>query len=145
MILRVAKTFAGVLFFVLITGATGHAACPINTIIVKGRVEHAPGNAKVRVQLLYPNKLTGDSGETTVEEGRFTIPIEFLTQSRRPVLVGSLREKCDRKPEIVAVTLLGGEPPQEYDRVSLDLAKDFKKADPTAYTLQSEIVLDGRP
>jgi len=33
----------------------------------------------------------------------------------------------------------------EYDRVSLDLAKDFKMADPSAYALRSEILLHGSP
>jgi hypothetical protein len=56
-----------------------------------------------------------------------------------------LREKCDRKPETVVITLVGGDPSQEYDRVSLALRKDFKMADPTAYTLRSEIVLNGSP
>jgi hypothetical protein len=76
----------------------------------------------------------------TVEGGTFRIQIPFLTQSRAPGLLG-IREKCDRKPETVVVTLK--EADQEYDRVSLDLAKDFKMADPSAYALRSEILLHG--
>jgi len=34
---------------------------------------------------------------------------------------------------------------QEYDRVSLDLAKDFKMADPSAYALRSVMLLHGPP
>ena len=30
--------------------------------------------------------MAGEPGEVTIENGRFSIPIEFLTQSRRPVL-----------------------------------------------------------
>jgi hypothetical protein len=55
--------------------------------------------------------------------------------------MGSFREKCERKPKTVVVTLLESGQDQEYDRVSLDLIKDFKMADPSAYTLKSEIVL----
>ena len=77
-----------------------------------------------------------------VEDGTFSLPIEFLTQSRRPVVNG-LFEKCDRKPTSVVVTLVENGRDQEDDRVSLDLARDFKKADPSAYDLRSEIVLKG--
>ena len=59
------------------------------------------------------------------------------------MLMGSLLEKCDRKPKTMVVTLLQGDQNQEYDRVSLDLTKDFKMADPSAYTLRTEIVLNG--
>ncbi len=137
------KIVTGLLSLGLISCPFARAVCPLNVVIVKGRVVHAPGDARVRVQLVYPKKQGGDSAETTVENGRFSIPIEFLTQSRRPLLVGNLREKCDRRPETVVIMLVGSDPSQEYDRVSLDLRKDFKMADPTAYTLRSEIVLNG--
>jgi hypothetical protein len=39
--------------------------------------------------------------------------------------MGTFREKCDREPKTVVVILI--EADREYDRVSLDLAKDFKK------------------
>lgn len=57
--------------------------------------------------------------------------------------MGSRLGKCDRKPKTVVVTLLRGGQNQEYERVSLDLTKDFKMADPSAYTLPTEIVLNG--
>jgi hypothetical protein len=117
------------------------AECRVDTVIVRGRVEHAPPKAKVRVELVYAKEQVGDSGEATLESETFSVPIEFLTQSRRPVLMGSLREKCDRKPKTVVITLVEYE--QELDRVSLDFAKDFRMADPTAYTLRSEVVLNG--
>ena len=124
---------------ILCTPARGE--CPVDTVIVKGRVEHAPPKAKVRVELVYAKEQVGDSGEATLENDTFSIPIEFLTLSRRPVFMGSLREKCDRKPKTVVVTLVEGD--QTLDRVSLDFAKDFLMEDPTSYTLRSEVLLNG--
>lgn len=43
-----------------------------------------------RVQLVYAKDMAGESGEVTIENGTFSIPIEFLTQSRRPVVNGLL-------------------------------------------------------
>jgi len=126
-----------------IAGELAHAWCDTDVVIVKGRVEHPPRSATVRVQLVYSKEKRGESGEVMVEKGEFTIQIPFLTQSRAPVLIGSLMEKCDRKPKAVVVTLLESDQNQEYDHVSLDLANDFKLADPTAYTPKSEIVLSG--
>ena len=94
------------------------------------------------MQLIYPKTKKGELGETTLEGGSFHIQIPFLTQSRRAVLT-NLPEKCDRKPETVVVTLV--EADQQYDHVSLDLARDFKLADPSAYAPRSEIVLHGPP
>jgi hypothetical protein len=126
--------------YALCLAAFAHAECSIDEIIVSGRVADAPARSSVRVQLVYPNQKVGDSGEVTLEDESFHIKIPFLTQSRAPGLLG-VREKCNRKPETVVVTLF--EADQEYDRVSLDLAKDFKRADPTAYTVRSEILLHG--
>jgi len=138
------KAFAGVLSLCAISsGAFSHASCSIDVVIVNGRVEHAPLKGSVRVQLVYPQEKMGESGDVTVEGGSFRIQIPFLTQSHAPVLMGSLGEKCNRKPKTVVVTLIEGD--QEYDHVSLDLAKDFKMADPSAYALRSEILLHGPP
>jgi hypothetical protein len=92
------------------------------------------------MQLIFEKGQTLDSTEATVENGTFNIPVEFLTQSHRPVFMG-IGEKCDRKPKTVTVRLLTGD--QEYDRVSLDFAKDFRMVDATTYMPQSEIVLNG--
>jgi hypothetical protein len=95
---------------------------------------------------MKPNRTShrsGELGETTLEGGSFRMQIPFLTQSRAPGLIGNLLEKCDRKPETVVVTLVDAD--QEYDHVSLDLARDFKLADPSAYAPRSEIVLHGPP
>jgi hypothetical protein len=145
MFYRAFKALAGILSICAIfSGAFSHARCSVDVVIVNGRVEHAPRNGIVRVQLVYPKQKQemGESGDVTVEGGSFRIQIPFLTQSRAPGLLG-IREKCDRKPGTVVVTLM--ESDQEYDRVSLDLAKDFKMADPSAYALRSEILLHGPP
>jgi hypothetical protein len=131
------------LCFGLLASTIAHAGCATDVVVVRGRVEHAPGGATVRVELLYPHNAGSDSGETTLEGAEFTLPVDFFTQSRRPVLIGEWREKCNRKPETVVVTLTGGDPLQEYDRVSLKLSSDFKQTDPGAYALKSEIVLRG--
>ena len=141
--LGAAKILTRALFFGLIACTFGHAMCPVGVVVVKGRVEHPTANATVRVQLVYPGNLGGDTGEATSVDVNFTVPVEFITQNRRPLLVGTFREKCDRKPETVIVTLVGRDPAHEYDRVSLDLARDFKKTDSNTYRLKSEIVLKG--
>jgi hypothetical protein len=133
-----AKTPSFILSVALIT-CTLAGACAVDVVIVKGRVDDPPGNATVRVQLVYARDVAGESGEASIENGTFNIPIEFLTQSRRPVINGLL-EKCNRRPKTVIVKLLEGD--HEYDTVSLDFAKDFKMADSSAYTLRSELVLN---
>ena len=140
MIFRVTRIILGALCIGVC--AFAHAGCQVDVVKVKGRIDQMPRHARVRVQLVYPKGQLGESGEVMVEDGTFSIPIEFLTQSRRPVVNG-LFEKCDRKPTGVVVTLVENGRDQEDDRVSLDLARDFKKADPSAYDLRSEIVLKG--
>jgi hypothetical protein len=137
------KTLAGILSVCAISSTFSQALCSVDVVIVKGRIEHPPGKGLIRVQLLYPQHKTGESGEVTVEGESFSIQIPFFTQSRAPALIGSLLEKCDRRPKTVVVTLV--EADQEYDRVFLDLAKDFKMADRSAYALRSEILLHGPP
>ncbi len=143
MYFRKAKAAVALLCFGLPASTVVHVGCAIDVVVVKGRVEHAPRGATVHVELLYPHNAGSDSGETTLEGAEFTLPVDFLTQSRRPVLIGEWRQKCDRKPETVVVTLMGGDPIQEYDRVSLQLSSDFKRTDPSSYALKSEIVLKG--
>jgi hypothetical protein len=59
-----------------------HAQCPVDTVIVKGRVEHpiAQNDYRVRVELVYPKHKPGESGEVTVEDSSFKIPVEFVTE-----------------------------------------------------------------
>ena len=115
------------------------AQCPVNTVVVKGRVENATANSKVRVQLLYPKDKRGEAGEVTVEDGAFQIPIEFVTMQSS--IFSNLPQRCGRKPKTIVVTLLEND--QESDELSLDFAKSFRMADPSAYTLRSELVLKG--
>jgi len=143
------KTFvAGVLFLAIyaFVGTTASLAqCPILNVMVKGEIQSPPRSGVVRVQLLYSKHSkseNGESGEVRLEGESFRIGIPFLTQSSAPVLgIGVFR--CNLRPKTVVVTLLAGD--HEYDRVSLDWAKDFKMADPTAYALRSELVLHGTP
>jgi hypothetical protein len=124
------------------SGVFLRAECSVDTIIVNGQVEHAPRKAIVKVQLIYPKDRIGESGDITVEGGAFRIPILFLTQSRAPFLNGSIpSEKCTRKPKSIVVSLLAND--KEYDRISLDLATDFKKTEPSAYALRFEVILHG--
>ena len=141
MVFGASRALAGVLCVGLIGCSIAYAECPVDTVILKGRVEHATGGAKVRVLLVYRKAVTGESGEASVEDGTFRIPIEFLTLSKRPLL-RNLPEKCDRKPRTINVTLIEGD--QESESLSLDLVRDFKLADPSAYALRSELVLEGK-
>jgi hypothetical protein len=116
------------------------AQCPVDTVIIKGRVvETANAHSKVRVQLVYPKKRPGESGEVTVEGGAFQLPIEFVTMQSS--ILTNLPKRCGRKPKTVVITLLEND--QESDQVFLDFAKNFKMADASAYTLRSEVVLNG--
>ena len=116
------------------------AQCPVDTVIIKGRVvETAHAHSKVRVQLVYPKERPGESGEVTVEDGAFQIPIEFVTMQSS--ILTNLPKRCGRKPKTVVITLLEND--QESDQVFLDFAKNFKMADASAYTLRSEVVLNG--
>jgi hypothetical protein len=139
MLLGAVKTYSSILSVALITSVLAHTECPVGDVMVRGRVEHASRNAKVRVQLVYSGDIPGESGDVTIEDGRFSVPVEFLTQSRRPVVNGMLG-KCGRRPKTVIVTL--GDQDHEFDRVTLDFAKDFKMAGPSTYTLRSEVVLN---
>ena len=133
---------------VCVVSAVLLAECPIDRIVVNGQVEHAPPNATVKVQLIYPKDRIGESGDVTVQDGRFQIPVLFITQSRSPFLNGSIpSQKCNRKPKSVTVALIAND--QEYDRVSLDMEKDFKKIGASDawrssdYALRSEVLLQG--
>jgi|SRR5215831_7197891 len=119
----------------------GHcrAQCPVDTVIVKGRVENANAHSKVRVQLVYPKEKRGESGEVTVEDGAFKIPIEFVTEQSS--IFSNLPKRCSRKPRAIVITLL--ESDQASDEVDLAFPRDFQMEDASAYTLRSELVLKG--
>jgi hypothetical protein len=134
------KTLIGSLGISLALCVLACAQCPVNTVIVKGRVvENANARSQVRVQLVYPKQKPGESGEVTVEDGAFQIPIEFVTMQSS--IFTNLPRRCGRKPKTVVITLLEND--QEFDQVFLDFAKNFKMADASAYTLRSEVVLNG--
>lgn len=113
------------------------AQCPVDTVIIKGRVENANAHSKVRIRLVYPKEKPGEAGEVTVENGAFRIPIEFVTAQSS--IFSNLPKRCGRKPKTIVITLLDDD--QESDEVDLDFTRDFKMVDPSAYTLRSELVL----
>ena len=118
-----------------------HAQCPVDTVIVKGHVEHviAKNDYRVRVQLVYPKHKPGEAGEATVEDAKFQIPVEFVTAQSS--LFTNLPKRCGRKPQTVIITLMSGD--QKPDEVFLDFAKNFRMVDASAYELRSELVLNG--
>jgi hypothetical protein len=144
MVHSASKVLAGILSIFAIS-SSAFSQCSVDVVIVSGRVERATRKGIVRVQLVFPKQKQklGESGEVTVEGGFFRLQIPFLTQSPAPALFGSVLEKCERKPKTVFVTLR--EADKEDDRVSLDLAKDFRMVDTSAYALRSEILLQGPP
>lgn len=123
----------------LLLCAFARAQCPVDTIIVKGRVENANTHTKIRVQLVYPKEKRGESGEVSVEDGAFQIPIEFVTGHSS--IFSNLPSRCKRKPTTIVITLLEND--QESGELDLDFTRDFKMADPSAYTLRSDLVLEG--
>ena len=118
----------------------GHAQCPVDAVIVKGRVENAiaQNDYRVRVQLVYPKHKPGEAGEVTVEDAQFQIPVEFVTTQSS--MFSNLPKRCGRKPQTVIITLIHGD--QKSDEVFLDFAKDFRMVDASAYALRSELVLN---
>jgi len=47
------KTVAALSFvWVILSGALSHASCPVDHVIVSGRVENAPAKGSVRVQVV---------------------------------------------------------------------------------------------
>ena len=163
MTLTLARTLALTAFLLLTTCPSLLAQCPVNSIAIKGRVEHPPRNASVRVLLLYPpdphgkhppgtdadmekNDQPGEAAEAILDGDAFTIPVEFLTNDRRTVM--SFSSACSRKPRSVVVTLKqnGGSSSgdQELDRVSLGFPRDFKSDDSRHYMLRSDLVLNGQ-
>jgi hypothetical protein len=127
------------LLFTWLAGtAIASAQCPVDTVIVKGRVENSTRDSKVRVQLMFANDQPGPSAETAPQDGTFRLPIEFLTQSTRPLLT-NLKPKCDRRPISVVIRWLAGD--QEIASLTLDFKRDFKMTDFSAYMPQSDIVL----
>ena len=141
MILATVKIFGSNLIFASIVCLLGHAVCPVDDVIIRGQVGQPPRNAKVRIQLVYAREMPGESADTTLDGPKFTLAVDFLTQSRKPLLNGAF-EKCGRRPETVTVTLLDGEGSRKYDRVSLPF-RNFKMTTPSTYTWGTEVLLKG--
>lgn len=138
--LVVGKICAVVVIFLSLTFASAVCAqCPVATVTVTGRVEQAPRNAHVRVQLTYPKKEHEESADAGLNGDVFRIPVEFLTESRKGSVIANIGRKCDRKPKAVVITLVTGD--GESDRVFLNFSRDFEQSDPSNYTVRREVVL----
>jgi len=161
MTLGAAKTIVCLSCISLIICLLANGQCSVNSMVIKGRVEHAPRNASVRVLLLYPpdphgkhppgtdmeeNDRPGESAEAVLDGDAFTIPVEFLTNDRRTAM--TFNSACNRKPRTVVVTLKQNDGPaggdREWDHVSLDFPHDFRSDDSRHYTLRSDLVLNGQ-
>ena len=136
------KNFPSIAMFILAACASAQSLCPVNEVIVSGRIDHLPRNADVRVQLFYAKDKPGESGDITPETERFRLPVDFLTQAREPIINGSFG-RCGRRPIKVIVTLLDDERKRQYDCISLDFANDFKRIDSSRYVLKSDVRLKG--
>ena len=123
----------------LTLGVMAQAQCPVDTVLIRRRVKNASPDSIVRVQFVFPKEKPGESGEVTVEDGTFQIPLEFVTTQSS--IFSNLPKRCGRKPKSVEITLV--ENHQEVDRLSLDFSKAFKMEDASAYALRSELVLSG--
>jgi hypothetical protein len=137
-----AKTLGSNPIFLLSAYTFAVGMCPVDEVILRGRVDRPPDRTKVRVQLVYAKDVPGASGDTTLEDEKFSLPLEFLTESRKPLINGAFG-KCGRRPTTVIVTLLDSGGSQEYDRVVLHFARDFEMVGPTTYGLRSEVLLKG--
>jgi hypothetical protein len=133
---------ATILFLVVATSVFAKAECPVDEVVVKGRIEHPPSNANVLVQLVFAKNTNRDSSDITPETNKFRVPLTFFTQSRKPIVEGTFG-KCGRKPFTIIVILRDRERNREYDRITLDFKKDFKMVDSTTYLIKSDVVLKG--
>src|SRR3981081_135782 len=123
MIFAVTKSFIGILGASLALCVTARAQCPVDTVIIKGRVvENANAHSKVRVRLVYPKERPGESGEVDVEDGAFQIPVEFVTMQSS--IFTNMPKRCGRKPRTVVITLLEND--AEAAKVLLNFASTFK-------------------
>ncbi|PYX35052.1 MAG: hypothetical protein DMG81_18865, partial [Acidobacteria bacterium] len=102
-----AKTLLHVVCLAFVICISAGAQCPVQAVLIKGRVENATVDSKVRVQLLYPKGKRGESGEVTVEDGAFQIPIEFVTEKSSQFT--NLPRRCSRRPKTVVITLMQGD------------------------------------
>jgi len=128
--------------FVVSALAFSHAVCPVDEVHIQGRVDHPPINARVRVVLIYGQHVVGESSDIAIDRNEFRLAVDFLTQSRKPIVNGSF-EKCKRRPTSVIVSLIDSDT-HEYDRAVFDFVRDFTRADRTVWVLRPEVLLRGR-
>jgi hypothetical protein len=116
-------------------------ACGTKTILVQGRVENAPRAPSVTVELVYERGQVGESDRLELEGASFRTRVPFPTQNHSVDVMGHSLGKCGRMPKSVVVVLLEGD--EEIDRVTLNVARDLKYADPSELAVRNEVVLHG--
>jgi hypothetical protein len=134
----VPKNLIRVLCTIPISLTLAHAQCPVHRVVLRGHIASPAPKSTIHVQLIYQDKKPGEAADLIPEGDSFRIPIEFLTQSSRPLLQ-NLPARCGRKPQQVVVSLLVGD--QERDSVLLKFPADFDQTDPSDYLVRSEVVL----
>ena len=85
------RSFIAIAISVFASCASANSQCPIDEVVVKGRIDYPPANAQVRLQLIYAKNMPGESGDITPETDRFTLPVDFLTQSRKPEIAIAMK------------------------------------------------------
>lgn len=66
-----AKTLLHVVCLAFVICISAGAQCPVQAVLIKGRVENATVDSKVRVQLLYPKGKRGESAKSRWSMERF--------------------------------------------------------------------------
>src|SRR5258708_6277352 len=96
------------------------------------RLNMRRGKGWLRSSLFIRRIKSVNRATSQLTKGPFASRFCSSTQSRAPFLNGTIpAQKCARKPKTIVVLLIAND--QEYDRVSLDMAKDFKKIEPSTY------------
>lgn len=136
------KNLARFLCTIPISLTLAYAQCPVHRVVVRGHVASPAPKSTIHVQLVYSDKKPGEAADLIPVGDSFRIPIEFLTQSSRPLLE-NLPARCGRRPQSVVVSLLAGD--QKRDSVLLRFPADFDQTDPSDYLARSEVVLKDSP
>jgi hypothetical protein len=118
------------------------AGCGTKSIYIQGRVENAPPESSVSVELVYEHGKVGESDRLILDSSLFRTRVPFSTQNRSVDFMGHALAKCGRMPARVMVVLMGGD--DEIDRVTLNVARDFKPTDSSELSVREDVVLHGR-
>ena len=128
--------------FVLVCGLlvslAAVAKCPAKFIIVRGEVQGEIAE-DAAVELRISPKPKYKTSPVRVVEGRFEIKAQFDSFKSLGWLGG---HNCSRKPESVVVVLIVGG--REYDRVTLNVPRDFEGTNDGDFTVHSPVTLNAK-